>query len=49
MTEELPEVLCPECDAIFSVIWHYAWQTVDGPHFCPFCGSEIDYADNAFD
>lgn len=40
----MSDVVCPECDAQFSVVWLNSLDTQGGPQFCPFCGSEIDYA-----
>lgn len=36
-------IKCPCCDIKFSVVWIIVWE---GPTHCPFCGNEIDYADN---
>jgi uncharacterized protein (UPF0212 family) len=38
-------IICPECDAHFTVIWSLSIETEYGPTNCPFCGSEIDYAE----
>lgn len=37
------DVRCPECDAVFMVVWHNSLDTYGGPQFCPFCGEEMDY------
>lgn len=35
-------IQCPECDVWFYVVWHLD-PVAQGPEYCPFCGSEIDY------
>lgn len=39
MDDDLPEIVCPECDAIFSVVWSRS-PLIDGVEYCPFCGYE---------
>lgn len=39
MDDELPENVCPECDAIFSVVWRND-GIISGVEYCPFCGFE---------
>lgn len=39
---DLPEVICPGCDARFTVIWTRRYEG-DEPEFCPMCGDEMDY------
>jgi uncharacterized Zn-finger protein len=46
---DLPEVVCPECDARFAVIWNRSWETDGGPLYCPFCGEEFEYESNVYD
>ena len=44
MSQELPEVACPSCDARFTVIYHRTYEG-EKPEYCPMCGAEIDYAE----
>lgn len=37
------DVQCPECLALFVVVWHNSIYTTRGPEFCPFCGVEMNY------
>ena len=39
MSDELPEVTCPNCDMTFSVIFNRN-PDYEGIEFCPFCGEE---------
>lgn len=40
MSQELPEVQCKSCDAVFTVIYNRGIETEGGIEFCPFCGIE---------
>lgn len=42
MRNELPELKCLTCDAVFSVIYNRSWDTEGGVKYCPFCGAEWD-------
>jgi uncharacterized paraquat-inducible protein A len=38
--EDDTEILCPECDARFEVIWSYN-PDILCVEFCPFCGEQL--------
>ena len=40
--DDLPQVVCPVCDAHFNVIWSRTYEG-EKPEYCPMCGSEFDY------
>jgi hypothetical protein len=44
--DEPQDVVCPECDAAFYVVWNNMPETQGGPYYCPFCGEEFSYAEN---
>jgi len=39
MDDDMPEISCPECGAVFSVVWHRS-PLIENVEFCPFCGFE---------
>ena len=41
--DEPIDIRCPECDAIFYVVWNNMPETQGGPDYCPFCSEGIDY------
>jgi hypothetical protein len=41
----MDDIICPECEAQFTVIWQNSIDTQDGPQYCPFCGAEMDYTE----
>lgn len=40
--DELPDVQCSECDAVFTVIWNRSPLITHGVEYCPFCGVEFN-------
>jgi hypothetical protein len=43
MSDELPEVQCRGCDAIFTIIWNRSLETEGGPQYCPFCADDSPF------
>lgn len=39
--DDMPELHCPECDVVFSVVFHRN-PIYGGIEYCPFCGEDVD-------
>lgn len=46
--DDIPDFQCPECNAIFNVVFHYAPETMGGAQNCPFCGEPMTYDECLF-
>lgn len=45
MSNEPEYITCPDCDAVFCVVWNNMPETQGGPDYCPFCGTQLNYED----